>query len=480
MYWQNRLAGVSSLLRESGRIMRFFQIKRFLPGHPVWAGCILLPLFLILLWAGFVFYSRLQLEAAVRRQEQQGIACSAPGLQKRVGSPDSAAFDLLMGSVRRIVEAAPEETQQWFQDLEPEELARFLAAHRSDIEQADRIQEQHPEAGYAYRVVSGKIMEIDSPYECFIQNYMLFRSQHFRYLAGTGDITAAIRVFDTGSVLWERISREPFFTSRILGNALLQIHLGGLMDAAREGTIGKFDSATLQRWADSMPPQEAKWRERFSLALESEQSMIADYALNWPRTCVLLGFGSDIPEWLISVLKPLYLPHVYSEAREFIDRNMRLRQLCRAECLEDIRAELVEMSRGHDDTIAYPFEPFRQDAEFLIIRRMGRSCAFMRTIRAGLAVELYLRKYGKLPEGLAALVPEFLPEVPKSPFTGEPLRFERGVLPYWNMESEAVETFEGYRVYGGGDPEVAEVGDTRSDKDGHIPVWNRRMTGEGK
>lgn len=125
-YWQNRLAGVSSLLRESGRIMRFFQIKRFLPGHPVWAGCILLPLFLILLWAGFVFYSRLQLEAAVRRQELQGIACSAPGLQKRVGSPDSAAFDLLMGSVRRIVEAAPEETQQWFQDLEPEELARFL------------------------------------------------------------------------------------------------------------------------------------------------------------------------------------------------------------------------------------------------------------------------------------------------------------------------------------------------------------------
>lgn len=87
------------------------------------------------------------------------------------------------------------------------------------------------------------------------------------------------------------------------------------MDAAREGTIGKFDSATLQRWADSMPPQEAEWRERFSLALESEQSMIADYALNWPRTCVLLGFGSDTPEWLISVLKPLYLPHVYSEAR---------------------------------------------------------------------------------------------------------------------------------------------------------------------
>lgn len=385
-----------------------------------------------------------------------------------------------MGSVRRIVEAAPEETQQWFQDLEPEELARFLAAHRSDIEQADRIWEQHPEAGYAYRVVSGKIMEIDSPYWWFMRNYMLFRSQHFRYLAGTGDIAAAIRVFDTGSVLWERISREPFFTSRILGNALLQIHLGGLMDAAREGTIGKFDSATLQRWADSMPPQEAKWRERFSLALESEQSMIADYALNWPRTCVLLGFGSDISEWLISVLKPLYLPHVYSEAREFIDRNMRLRQLCRAECLEDIRAELVEMSRGHDDTIAYPFEPFRLDAEFLIIWHMGRSCAFMRTIRAGLAVELYLRKYGKLPEGLAALVPEFLPEVPKSPFTGEPLRFERGVLPYWNMESEAVETFEGYRVYGGGDPEVAEVGDTRSDKDGHIPVWNRRMTGEGK
>lgn len=52
-----------------------------------------------------------------------------------------------------------------------------------------------------------------------------------------------------------------------------------------------------------------------------------------------------------------------------------------------------------------------------------------RAVYAGLSVELYRRKYGKLPDSLQALVPEFLDAVPKDPMDGQPLRYRRDKAP---------------------------------------------------
>jgi hypothetical protein len=46
-----------------------------------------------------------------------------------------------------------------------------------------------------------------------------------------------------------------------------------------------------------------------------------------------------------------------------------------------------------------------------------------RAADAAIAVELYFRRHGNFPGQLDQLVPEFLPEVPQDPFTGEPLRY---------------------------------------------------------
>jgi hypothetical protein len=56
---------------------------------------------------------------------------------------------------------------------------------------------------------------------------------------------------------------------------------------------------------------------------------------------------------------------------------------------------------------------FLSDASFIASRNL---------ILAGIAAERYSRKYGKLPENLDAMVPEFLSAIPDDPFTGEPLR----------------------------------------------------------
>ncbi len=48
-----------------------------------------------------------------------------------------------------------------------------------------------------------------------------------------------------------------------------------------------------------------------------------------------------------------------------------------------------------------------------------------RALRAALACERYRLATGDWPVGLVALVPEFLDEVPRDPFGGKAIRFER-------------------------------------------------------
>jgi hypothetical protein len=68
---------------------------------------------------------------------------------------------------------------------------------------------------------------------------------------------------------------------------------------------------------------------------------------------------------------------------------------------------------------------------------------------AGIALELYKRRYGGYPDSLAALVPDLLPSLPLDRFTGEPLH---------------------YRLDENGQPLLWSVGADREDDGGHAPV----------
>ncbi len=53
----------------------------------------------------------------------------------------------------------------------------------------------------------------------------------------------------------------------------------------------------------------------------------------------------------------------------------------------------------------------------------ARNVAMNGAADAAIAVELYRRRHGKLPERLEDLVPDFLPQVPTDPFDGQPLKY---------------------------------------------------------
>ena len=54
---------------------------------------------------------------------------------------------------------------------------------------------------------------------------------------------------------------------------------------------------------------------------------------------------------------------------------------------------------------------------------VARHVAMTGAADAAIACERYRRRYGKLPERLEQLVPEFLPEVPVDPYSGQPLQY---------------------------------------------------------
>jgi len=53
----------------------------------------------------------------------------------------------------------------------------------------------------------------------------------------------------------------------------------------------------------------------------------------------------------------------------------------------------------------------------------ARNVAMNGAADAAIAIELYRRRHGKLPERLKQLVPDFLPQIPTDPFDGQPLKY---------------------------------------------------------
>lgn len=63
--------------------------------------------------------------------------------------------------------------------------------------------------------------------------------------------------------------------------------------------------------------------------------------------------------------------------------------------------------------------------------------AYQRLMQTALALSLYRREHGSYPKSLSALVPRFLPDLPKDPFDGKPLRYrcEGQGFKVWSVSS---------------------------------------------
>jgi len=98
---------------------------------------------------------------------------------------------------------------------------------------------------------------------------------------------------------------------------------------------------------------------------------------------------------------------------------------------EELRSRLQEL-KGEasrlDPFSARSFSSFEKLAQASLRHQAWLRCAYV-----GLAVERYRQVHGRWPDTLAALVLEFIPELPVDPYNGSPLKYRRladGVVIY--------------------------------------------------
>lgn len=144
---------------------------------------------------------------------------------------------------------------------------------------------------------------------------------------------------------------------------------------------------------------------------------------------------------LLLAAVPGYIGYAFQPNRRLDEHRRVCARFCRKvdEPYDIDYARALDFGRTtlYDDE----FNPFHRN--WLGEKVMGTSCygaSYLMMFRrrfevsariAALACRSYKAKYGAFPEALDALVPEFLPEVPRDPYDGTPLRYNAEQLYLW-------------------------------------------------
>ena len=458
--------------------MKFQRISDWSRRHPAAVGCLGLIFLIVALFVGFDCYSRIRLASEIRTLERMGIPCDIAEFearQRKLGASEKLTREFLSFceaiSLEESVPASPPAETVLF---EPEELPKFLAGHGTEIRAADRFLAEHPDL-ILWRDCSADLLwDIPFPGLNQIRAYIRLNHDRFDCALQKNDPAEAARNFDRSAILRDYVLRDPFLLSLGLAHALENIRQRALFKAALHGEIRQFDSVTLKRWAESMPEVETAFRTGWRLAWENELGCIVDCA-NHPQQLLRITAGVSEPSSRLigMVLSPFIRLDAATSVRMVREAVLPVGELDNMSARVQRLQPYEEFLISRRSKSAY-FVPVSKSALLMTAAPLNetssRIYARCRVLRTGLAVELFLRKYGRLPQKLDELVPEFLPAVPVNPLSGNPLRFEAGTLEYTPAGSETVETYEGYRIVVDDSPSYS-----RADREEWFPEWNRAL-----
>ena len=474
------------------------KIGDWLRRHPAAAGCFSFFAVAALIFFSFDSYSRIRLASEIQTLERMGIPCNireVAELQKKQGVSEELTreFRELCNGISTdgfSTVTPPSRMEQ----LELEDLPKFLSGHGQELRAADRFLDEHPDLILWHDYSGDYLWGVLLPELDLIQRYVRLNHDRFYYALLKNDPAEAVRNFDRSAILCDYLLRDRFLISYLAAITVEAIRLKSLYEAAFDGNLESFDAATLKRWADSMVDVESRFRAGFPRALSDELGAAAEISQNPQTFCHWLEMSESeaMSEWAEISYRCLFGP---THRLDGVTAIRAYRRMLLPLTSEDYTPETVRKLAPYHDLrdsrmksgaaiVLFPVTNFFLWDVSSGFQRVSALYARCRVLRTGLAVELFRRKYGRLPQKLDELVPEFLPAVPVSPFSGKPLQIEVGTLDYYRPETKSIGKFEGYRVYADGDPADPPVGLTRTGRNGRIPVWNRALKlpggGEGK
>ncbi|MFK7788514.1 MAG: hypothetical protein AB8C95_03330, partial [Phycisphaeraceae bacterium] len=208
-------------------------------------------------------------------------------------------------------------------------------------------------------------------------------------------------------------------------HALPQIDTADL----REGLARELAKEVIQRLTDGMT------RESMIKGFIGERAAMYDlYECMIDGTATasgLVGFGTPI-EWVIDTPG---LSHAYRPAlknAQLLTTNFytaAIESLRNETAHNGLDADTAKLEQeAYDHPVLYPMAGMLLPANGAAMRTLDRSEALLHCAAIAIAIKLYEADHGKRPDTLDQLVPDYLPAIPKDPFskTGEPIGYNPG------------------------------------------------------
>jgi hypothetical protein len=308
-------------------------------------------------------------------------------------------------------ETIPPPGKPW-EDLEAVEA--FLAKYAAPMAAAHKAAERGGAARYPVDFSQGWDVLLRRGQQARALTRMLVLEAQVR--AHRGDWPGAVRSIRDMHRLAESLKLEPCLVSQLVRYAIDGIARGTLQDFMQSEDCSVDDLASLQQVFQSIDYSEGLERamlgERaMGVSLFQDTASLRELFPAAPAALVnLVPRGDDL-----ALLVEFMSRHV--EAAR-VDGPERLREFDAVD--DDIQSTLGNL--GPVGKVRYMFSALTLPAVSMTATVEARGTAGNRAAAAVIAAERFRKKHGRLPKGLEELVPEFLPEVPVDPFTGEPMK----------------------------------------------------------
>ncbi len=466
--------------------------------HPIWVGCVILCLVLALAWVAFDAYSRSRFASTVRNIEREGIICRYSGFKGRnTPSPEEVLAEFThLGEAMQKAEVQYTSEETWKVDI-----AALVAEEAELLEEADLFLDRNPQLFFAHDFDglpwSEKFAEVN-----FGRCWARINTGRIRLLMRKGRMDDIPRLLERTARLRDYLLHDLVLMQWLVARIIEDMRFDVFCELAATGGIAQFQPEQLLQWERESRETEEAFRNQIPIIAESDMTYLTAQGIN-PDYVLETCSVSHCFRWFF---RPLILHDVAGFLELY---RIAYPKLVVSDSLAEVQAELLHVRQefsenrtllkmiGESPWYTWPRpvrgkDPSLDDWFFWpcveIISEAGTIYARQRTLRAGLAAERFLRDHGRPPATLEELVPEYLPEVPRNPFTGDPLKLESGrlerLLPaeqgmgQFFPEEPEIEPFEGFRIYGGRDPAVTPVGSSRMSRRGELPVWCRRWKTE--
>jgi hypothetical protein len=235
-----------------------------------------------------------------------------------------------------------------------------------------------------------------------------------------GDIEGALAECRIGLRLAWRIMDEPSLINALVSNANAKLMLFAFQWVARRTAV---ESETLEAWMKEMDA--GSWRVRLNRCIPFERALGLDWGLRalgerperFADSLTTVNGGKGIDNFFLWWARPImksqfmWIHKRYGELERIAD--------------EPYYKQREFLDERHLERVPWYYKPtgvLFPEFHSVFLKEASLE-AMMLATRAGLASKIYKSRTGHYPEGLEALVPDILPEIPIDPFTGKPLVF---------------------------------------------------------